>query len=208
MTAFLVGLTGPIGAGKSTVRALLEEHGARVIDADQLAREERRPGTLGFDEIVRRFGRDILGADGTIDPRRLAAIVFADPAQLAVLEGILHPRVTERVREVRDALADSEILVLENAKLIDGHEGKLKDACDRIWVVLAPRDTLVERAVGRDMTAEQVTARLASQPTEAAYRDAATTVIENSGDRAALARSVDEAWARVQAEARLRAPRS
>ena len=93
MSAFVVGLTGPIGSGKSTVAAMLRELGARVLDADAIARDEQSRGTTGYSAIVQQFGTAVLGEDTEIDRSKLADIVFADPRRLEQLERILHPRV-------------------------------------------------------------------------------------------------------------------
>ena len=137
MSAFVVGLTGPIGSGKSTVAAMLRELGARVLDADAIARDEQSRGTTGYSAIVQQFGTEVLGEDTEIDRRKLADIVFADPRRLEQLEKILHPRVIARILEARKMLADDQVLVVEAIKLV---ETSLRNACDRIWVVLASRD--------------------------------------------------------------------
>jgi len=119
VTAFVVGLTGPIGAGKSTVAGLLRDLGAKVLDADALARDEQLRGTVGYTAIVQQFGTGILGEDREIDRRKLADIVFADPRRLAQLERIVHPRVIARVLEARAMLPDEAILVVEAIKLVE-----------------------------------------------------------------------------------------
>jgi len=140
VSAFVVGLTGPIGAGKTTVAAMLRELGARVLDADAIARDEQSRGTTGYSAIVQQFGTEVLGADKEIDRRKLGDIVFADPRRLEQLEKILHPRVIARILEARKMLPDDQVLVVEAIKLV---ETSLRNACDRIWVVLASRDRLI-----------------------------------------------------------------
>jgi len=192
VTAFVVGLTGPIGAGKSTVAGLLRELGAKVLDADALARDEQLRGTVGYSAIVQQFGTGILGPDREIDRRALADIVFADPPRLAQLERIVHPRVIARVLEARAMLPDDAVLVVEAIKLI---ETSLRSACDRVWVVLTDRTALIERLAGRGLSEEQVLARMAQQAGEADLRAAADLVIRNDGDRDALRAAVSTAWA-------------
>lgn len=188
---FVVGLTGPIGAGKSTVSAILRELGAKVLDADAIARDERLRGTVGYSALIQRFGTEILGEDKEIDRRKLADKVFTDPEALAALERILHPRVVARILEARSMLGPDDVLVVEAIKLLGG---ALQRACDRIWVVLAQRPTLIERLGTRGLNEEQVLARLSHQPADAEFRAAADVVIENDGDRDALRASVSREW--------------
>lgn len=195
MSAFVVGLTGPIGAGKSTVAAMLRELGARVLDADAIARDEQSRGTTGYSAIVQQFGTEVLGEDREIDRSTLASIVFADPRRLQQLERILHPRVIARILEARKMLPDDQILVVEAIKLV---ETSLRSLCDRVWVVIAPRQQLIERLGARGMSEAGVGARLASQATEDEFRAAADVIIENDGDRDALRAAVAVAWSGVR----------
>lgn len=195
MSAFVVGLTGPIGAGKSTVAAMLRELGARVLDADAIARDEQSRGTTGYSAIVQQFGTEVLGEDKEVDRRKLADIVFADPRRLEQLEKILHPRVIARILEARKMLPGDQILVVEAIKLV---ETSLRSVCDRIWVVVAPRDQLLSRLATRGMSEAGVAARLAAQASEAEFRRAADIVIENNGDRDALRAAVAAAWSLVR----------
>ncbi|GAC1697745.1 MAG: dephospho-CoA kinase [Candidatus Limnocylindrales bacterium] len=196
MTAFVVGLTGPIGAGKSTVAGLLRDLGAKVLDADALARDEQLRGTVGYSAIVQQFGTGILDPDHEIDRRKLAEIVFADPRRLEQLERIVHPRVIARVLEARAMLPDEAVLVVEAIKLV---ETSLRSVCDRVWVVLADRPALLARLAGRGLSEEQVLARMAHQAAESELRAAASVVIRNDGDRDALRAAVSAAWAGVRA---------
>ncbi len=196
MSAFVVGLTGPIGAGKSTVAAILREQGARVLDADAIARDEQSRGTTGYSAIVQQFGTEILGADTEIDRRKLADVVFADPRRLEQLEKILHPRVIARILEARKMLPDDQILVVEAIKLI---ETSLRSVCDRIWIVVAPRDALLARLGARGMSEAGVAARLSAQSSEEEFRGAADVVVVNDGDRDALRAAVTAAWSEVRA---------
>ena len=196
MSAFVVGLTGPIGAGKSTVAAMLRELGARVLDADAIARDEQSRGTTGYTAIVQQFGTEVLGEDREIDRHKLAGIVFADPRRLQQLERILHPRVIARVLQARAMLPDDQILVVEAIKLV---ETSLKSLCDRVWVVVAPRQQLVERLGARGLSEAGVAARLSAQATESEFRRAADVVIDNAGDRDALRAAVAAAWSKVRA---------
>ena len=191
MTAFVVGLTGPMGAGKSTVGAMLRELGAKVLDADALVHDEQLRGTVGYSAIVQQFGTKILDEDKEIDRTKLAAEVFGDPMKLQRLERILHPRVISRVLEARAMLPDDAVLVVEAIKLL---EGDLRKACDRVWVVVAPRATMIERLAARGMRPREAELRLANQLSEEHFRAAADTVIVNDGDRERTRERVREAW--------------
>lgn len=191
MSAFVVGLTGPIGAGKSTVAAMLRELGAKVLDADAIARDELLRGTVGYSAVIQRFGTEVLGEDKEVDRRKLAERVFGDPRELLALERILHPRVIARILEARKMVADGEVLVVEAIKLLDT---PLRRACDRVWVVLAPRDTLLARLAGRGVTEDDALQRLRNQATDAEFTAAADTVIVNDGDRVTTRSAVERAW--------------
>src|SRR6185437_10652432 len=117
VTAFVVGLTGPMGAGKSTVAAMLRELGAKVLDADAIVHDEQSRGTVGYSAIVQTFGTGVLGEDKEIDRSKLAAEVFSDPKKLARLERIMHPRVIARILEARKMLKDGDVMVVEAIKL-------------------------------------------------------------------------------------------
>jgi dephospho-CoA kinase len=195
VSAFVVGLTGPMGAGKSTVAAVLRELGARVLDADAIARDEQSRGTTGYSAILQQFGTEVLGEDKEIDRRKLGDIVFADPRRLEQLERILHPRVIARILQARKMLPAEQTLVVEAIKLL---ETSLRSVCDRIWVVLAPRDQLLPRLAQRGMSDAGVTARLAVQASEDEFRRAADVLIENDGDRDALRAAVAAAWSKVR----------
>ena len=180
-----------MGAGKSTVAAMLRELGAKVLDTDALVHDEELRGTVGYSAIVQTFGTHILGDDKEIDRAKLAAEVFGDPAKLRRLEQILHPRVIARVLEARSMLPDDAVLVIEAIKLLDG---ELRKACDRIWVVVAPRATMIERLGMRGMSAREAELRLKQQHTEEEFRKAADAVIVNDGVRERTRESVREAW--------------
>jgi dephospho-CoA kinase len=191
VTAFVIGLTGPMGAGKSTVGAMLRELGAKVLDADAMVHDEQLRGTVGYSAIVQQFGTKILGEDKEIDRTKLAAEVFADPMKLQRLERILHPRVISRVLQARQMLPDDAVLVVEAIKLL---EGDLAKVCDRVWVVVAPRETMIDRLAARGMRPREAELRLAQQLSEDRFRAAADTVIVNDGDRERTRERVREAW--------------
>jgi dephospho-CoA kinase len=200
VTAFVLGLTGPMGAGKSTVAAMLRELGAKVLDADAMIHDEQLRGTVGYSAIVQAFGTGVLGEDKEIDRAKLATEVFSDPAKLQRLERILHPRVIARVLEARAMVPDDAVLVVEAIKLL---QGELRKACDRIWVVVAPHQALIDRLSRRGMGAREAELRLANQLNEEQFRAAADAVIVNDGDRERTRERVREAWDRLR-EARAR----
>lgn len=193
----VVGLTGPMGAGKSTIAAMLRGLGANVLDADAIARDELSRGTLGYTATIQRFGTGILGDDREIDRRKLAERVFADPRELVALERILHPRVIARILEARSMLAAGTVLVVEAIKLLDT---PLRQACDQVWVVLAPRETLLRRLADRGVSADDALLRLRHQAADDDFRAAADVVIVNDADLAATRAAVVRAWTAIRAE--------
>jgi dephospho-CoA kinase len=191
VTARVIGLTGPMGAGKSTVAQMLRELGAKVIDADALVHQEQSRGTVGYSAIVQRFGTKVLGEDKEIDRAKLAEEVFTDPRKLAELERILHPRVVARVLEARSMLREGDVLVVEAIKLLDS---AIRGIFDQVWVVVAPREATIARLERRGMPRAEAEARLRHQRSEADFRAAADVVIENSEDREATRDRVRRAW--------------
>lgn len=159
---FLIGLTGPIGCGKSTVARMLGRLGAAVVDADALARDATGPGEQALGPIRARFGDSVFGADGTLDRGALARIVFADPAALAALEAIVHPRVRELVDTAISAAAETgaPFAVVEAIKLV---EGGLAERCDEVWLVDCPESVQRARMAGRGMADDDIMRRIAAQ---------------------------------------------
>lgn len=191
-----VGLTGGIGSGKSEVSRRLAAQGAVVIDADAIAREVVAPGTAGLAEVVQAFGPQVLLADGGLDRPRLGDIVFADPAQLARLNGIVHPLVAARSQELEQA-AGPRSIVVHDVPLIA--ENKLADRYDLVVVVDVPPRVQLDRLVRyRGMSREQAQARMAAQASRADRLAIAGIVIENSGSIAELDRLVGELWTELR----------
>ena len=199
MSPRVIGLTGPIGAGKSTVAGMLRELGAKVIDADAVVHDEQSRGTVGYSAIVQAFGTHVLGEDKEIDRAKLAAEVFADPKKLARLERIMHPRVIARILQARKMLKDGDVMVVEAIKLL---ESDLRRACDEIWVVLAPRALQLERLQARGLPKAEAEMRLLRQKSEEEFRAAADVVIVNDGGRDATNARVREAWERLRSAPR------
>jgi dephospho-CoA kinase len=188
----LVGLTGGIGSGKSTVSALLAEHGAVIVDADAITRELQRAGTEVFEAIVARFGPEILGPDGELDRPALAAIVFGDEQARKDLEGIVHPAVgLEMVNRVQ-AVADTDRLVVYDVPLLveAGRSGY-----GAVIVVDVDPEVAVQRLVGqRGMDEADARARIANQVSREERLAVADHVVDNSGSHDDLQRAVDEVW--------------
>ena len=193
-----VGLTGGIGAGKSTVARLFSRYGAVVVDADALAREVVAPGTPGLAEIVGVFGEGVLSPDGTLDRPGLGKIVFADQVSLRRLEAITHPRIAaESSRLV--ALAEesgAQVLIHDIPLLV---ENGLPDTFDDVVVVEAPDDIRLARLEGRGLPREQALERMKAQATNEQRRAAASYVIDNGTTRERLREQVDQVWAALTA---------
>jgi len=160
--ALRIGLTGPIGCGKSTVAGWLGQHGAAVVDADEIARAVTAPGEPAHEAILARFGDAVRAPDGTLDRASLARLVFADPAALADLEAIVHPVVRPRILEAI-AAADAKgmpAVVIEAIKLV---EGGLAELCDEVWLVECGPAAQRRRLAGRGMDAAEARRRIAAQ---------------------------------------------
>jgi dephospho-CoA kinase len=195
----LVGLTGGIGSGKSTVADLLARHGAVILDADAFARDAVRAGTDALADVVRRYGDEVLGPEGELDRPRLAAIVFADREALADLEAIIHPEVRRMIADgIQSHLDTDDVVVLVNPLLIE--MGTHRD-CDVVVVVSASPETQVARSVARGMDESDVRARLGAQlPLDDRAR-AADVLIDNEGTREELEAEVDVLWRDLAARA-------
>ena len=195
----LVGLTGGIGAGKSTVADLLSRHGAVVLDADAFAREAVGKGTDALAAVVRRFGEEVLGSDGELDRARLASIVFADREALGDLEAIVHPEVRRMIADgIASHLDTEDVVVLVNPLLIE--MGTHRD-CDVVVVVSTSRETQVARSVARGMDERDVRARIDAQlPLDARAR-AADVLLDNEGTREELEAEVEVLWHDLAARA-------
>jgi dephospho-CoA kinase len=199
-----VGLTGGIGSGKSAVSALLAERGAVVIDADGIAREVVEPGTPGLAAVVAEFGPDVLRPDGTLDRAALGRRVFPDPAALARLNAITHPRIGERTAELFAQAEGAQVVVHDVALLV---ENGLAPAYDEVVVVAAEPATQLDRLVRlRGMTEEDARARIAAQAPLADKLAVATHVVRNDGSRDELVAQVDALWAALVSPRRASGP--
>ena len=188
----LVGLTGGIGSGKSTVSAMLAERGAEIIDADRIAREVVLPGTHAWCKIRDHFGPEVLLADGYIDRAALAGKVFDDPAKLALLNQITHPEIFARIADRLEELHGRRVVVVLDAALL--LETGLAQRVDMVIVTHSPTELRVERLEARGLGADQAKARIASQLTDEERLAKADVVIDNSGTFEDLVEQVDDAW--------------
>lgn len=194
----VVALTGGIGAGKSLVAQYFSELGARVVDADQLARIAIERGSAGFDEVLLRFGESIL-RNGDIDRKALAEIVFADGSARADLEEIIHPRVRELFAEVVADLAAGEILIYEIPLLV---ESSAAANFDQVITVEADLEVRKERLRKRGMFISEIEKRIAAQATREQRQALADQIIVNDGDEDALLRQVENLWEDLQRQAK------
>lgn len=190
----LIGLTGNICTGKSTVAGMLAELGAEVIDADLVAHEVMRAGTPIHAKIVETFGPGVLAPNGEIDRTRLGAIVFADPAALARLEAIVHPATIEAVVQ-RIAAASSAVVVVEAIKLI---ESGMADGCDSVWVTTCRPEQQVYRIMGgRGLSRAEAWQRVRAQPPQEEKIARADVVIDTSGTLPQTRAQVRAAWQKL-----------
>ena len=188
----LVGLTGGIGAGKSTVSAMLSERGAVIVDADRIARDLQSPGSPVLEAMAARFGEHILRDDGSLDRGAVAQIVFNDKAALEDLNGIVHPAMQDEIQRQIDAHRGTDRIVVLDFPLLG--ENPRKGLAATI-VVDIPVEVAVERLVDqRGMDEADARARIDSQISREDRLATATHVIDNGGDRDSLIRQVDELW--------------
>jgi dephospho-CoA kinase len=197
----LVGLTGGIGSGKSTVAAGLVRRGAAVVDADAISREIMEPGGLAYGPVIERFGPGIVQGDGRIDRPALAALVFGDPAALADLNGLTHPAIGRLMAErTEQAAATAAIVVLDIPLLNIATRDRFQ--LGAIVVVDAPEEVAISRLVEqRGFTDSDARARVAAQISRQERCGLADLIIDNRGDRAALEAEMDRAWAWLQEQA-------
>ena len=194
----VVGLTGGIGAGKSTVAEMLAARGAVVVDADRVARQVVEPGTPAHAALVARFGPGIVDDEGGIDRAALAAMVFGNPAALADLNAITHPAIgVEMVRQRDEHAGTDRVVVMDIPLLTEAHRQLLSLAA--VVVVDVPPETALERLVdARGMDRADAEARMAAQVDRATRLSVANLVVDNSGDRAQLAVEVDRVWRAIE----------
>ena len=192
----LVGLTGGIGSGKSTVAKMLEEAGATVVDADQIARDIMEPGRPALQDAAYAFGPDILNPDGSLDRGKLAERAFASREATDKLNRITHPRIGEQTRKAfcRARERGDEVVVYDMPLLVD--KGLDKDM-DLVLVVDVKPEERVARLVGRGLSADDARARIKAQIPDDKRRAAADIVIDNNGSLEELRERVEAIWERV-----------
>ncbi|NLW55590.1 MAG: dephospho-CoA kinase [Firmicutes bacterium] len=187
--SLVIGLTGGVGTGKSTVASILKELGLKIIDADRIAHQLLRPGTEVYRQVLTEFGPDILKPDGEIDRRRLGKIVFNDPEKRRLLEGITHPAIKAQIRaEVESYRAKGQDVVLEIPLLF---EAKMEGEVDEVWVVAVSSPRQLQRIMERDaLTPAEAQSRIKAQMPLSEKCARADVVINNEGTIADLRRQV------------------
>ena len=192
----LIGLTGGIGAGKSTVSGRLRERGAVIVDADRITRDLQQPGSAILAAMVERFGPGIVAADGTLDRQGLADIVFNDPDELKALNAIVHPAVgVEILRQMEEQTTTDNVVVLDIPLLVEGGRYKVGG----VLVVDTPVDVAVQRLVEhRGFEEADARARIAHQVSREERVARADFVVDNGGAPADLDRQIDAVWAWMQ----------
>lgn len=192
MRTLHVGLTGGIGAGKSSVARLLAAHGAVVLDADVAARAVVEPGTEGLAEVVAAFGEQVLDENGALDRAKLAGVVFADPERRAALNAIVHPRVRAWMARRAAAAPEGSVVVQDIPLLV---EGGLAPLFEHVIVVDAADEIRVERLMrDRGMSEADARARIGAQAPRSVRNAAADTLLENEGSAAELEEAVTRLW--------------
>ncbi len=193
----VIGITGNIACGKSTVLRWLAEWGAKTIDADQIYHELIAPGAPLASPIIAHFGPEIATPDGGIDRRALGALVFANPQALADLERLTHPVIVARIQDLI-ASTDAAIVAIDAVKLLESNLARL---CDAIWLVVCDPAVQLERLMARNkLTREAALERLRAQPDPRPKMSLVDAVIDNSGSLSETRRQVLEAWDRVLAQ--------
>ena len=206
MLMYVIGLTGGIGSGKTTVSDMLRADGATIVYADQIGHEVYRPGTPVWEQVVQAFGRQVLTEDGQIDRRKLGQIVFSEPGALARLNAITHPPMRQMMIEKLDELRGkgTPVVVLEAALLI---EAGWADLADEVWVTVVDPDEAARRSMERSgLSRQQAQARIAAQLSNAERTKHAQVVIDTNCSLAEVARRVHELWEDLTARLAAKTP--
>jgi len=190
-----VGLTGGIGAGKSTVADLFSKRGAVVIRSDELARQVIEPQTPGFKQVTSRFGNEIVNDEGSIDRAKLAQVVFNDDVALKDLENIVHPLVRERTNQLMSEQTSETIIVNEIPLLL---EKKMESLFDFLVIVISSEKNRLERLFQKGVSEDQAKARMAKQVNDQDRKAAADFLIVNDGNLDQLEADVQKIWQTLQ----------
>jgi dephospho-CoA kinase len=189
----IVGLTGGIATGKSTVAGYLANLGAPILDADVYARQAVQPGFQVLNLIAQRYGLPVVSSDGQLNRKALAEIVFSNQSERLWLEAQIHPYVRDRLQTELQFLLHAPVVVMVVPLLF---EAQMTDLVTEIWVVACPQSVQLQRLITRDaLTLDQAKARIASQLPLSEKIAQADVVLDNSSSRAALLEQVDRAWA-------------
>ena len=194
---YVIGITGGIASGKSTVVQMLEQRGAVLLSADAVGHEVYEPGRPAWQEIVDAFGRQVVAEDGTIDRKRLGAIAFSDPQQLQRLNAITHPRMKEMMRQKlsEERARGTQVAVLEAALLFDAG---WDDLTDEVWVTVAPPEVAAGRTAERSgLSVEEALARIRAQMSNEERIARSQVVIDTDCPLERTRKQVDEEWARL-----------
>lgn len=195
----IIGLTGGIGAGKTSLSEALARRGAVVIDVDGLGRQVIGHGGSAVAAVVERFGESVRSSDGDIDRARLAEIVFGDEGALADLTGISHPAINDLIDETIDKLGPESIIVLDMAVLVESSLGyDNRHRYELVIVIEADRDQRLIRLQDRGMTTEDALARMEAQATDEERRGAAQFIVTNGGSIEDLNTTAGEIWSELQ----------
>jgi dephospho-CoA kinase len=196
----IIGLTGGIGSGKSAVASLLKELGAAVIDSDRVGHEVLNPGTPGWSEVVKNFGREILATDGAIDRRKLAGVVFNNPEALRKLNRIVHPRIENEVKSRLQTLREqkADVVVIEAALI---GEAGWTSLAEQIWVVKSAPQITLKRLKERGVSEAEARARMAAQKPAEEQVQHRLVIINNDGSLEDLKAGVKILWRKLFNEA-------
>jgi len=191
---YVIGVTGDIACGKSTVLGMLGDLGAETIDADRLYHQLIQPGMPLWTALRRRFGDGIIASDGTIDRKALGRIVFEDPVDLVDLDRLTHPAVIEAALGFFER-SSAQVVAIDAVKLV---ESGMAAFCHQVWLVRCDREVQLQRLIERnDLSYDDASTRIGAQPDRAAARARADVVIDNCGSLADLRAQVDQAWSRI-----------
>lgn len=191
----IVGLTGNIGTGKSTVLRYLAQKGAHVVDADKLTHRAQLPDGPAYPAIVEAFGKEILNEDGSINRPALGKLVFSDAAKLAQLERIVHPAVFLLAQQEIASTA-APVIILEAIKLLESNN--IVRLCNEIWVITASEETQIARLMAsRGMSRQEAQQRMANQSSQTEKVKRAHRVIDNDGDTEKLYEQLDRIWSEL-----------